>query len=68
MMSKWIAWLPLACTTVLFYLARITNMGVTDYNLFMILLLVWALGMIIFYRATNKKRRGKSTDEVEAQE
>ena len=67
MMNKWFAWIPLAVTMVLMYLARITNMGVTDYNLFLILLMVWVLCMISFYRATNKQRRGKTMKEVDAQ-
>jgi Ca2+/Na+ antiporter len=68
MKNKVIAWIPLAITVVLMYLARITNLGVIDYNLFIILLMVWVFIMINFYRSTNKERWGKSMDEVDALE
>lgn len=68
MMSKLLAWIPLAITMVLMYMARITNLGVTDYNLFMILLMVWVLGMILYYRTTQRDRWGKSMEQVQAEE
>jgi uncharacterized protein (DUF486 family) len=67
MKMKWLNWLPLTATAVLMYLARITNLGVTDYNLFLIILMIWCLCLITFYRNTHKRRHGKTMDEVQAQ-
>ena len=67
MMKKWIDWLPLAVTMVLMYWARVTNLGVTDYNLFLVLLIGWCLVMLLFYRNQEKGRRGKTMEEVDSE-
>lgn len=49
-MRKLITWLPIGITAVLMWFARKTNVGVTDYNLFLLGLLAWCLVIIGFYR------------------
>jgi hypothetical protein len=50
MNQHWLAWIPVAITALLMYLAKITNFGVTDYNKFMLFLLAWSAIIIGYYR------------------
>jgi hypothetical protein len=53
----WIAWLPIAATGLLMYLSKITNIGVTHYNIFLLSLLVWSAFLVFFYRQLSVRRR-----------
>ncbi|BEQ14668.1 hypothetical protein [Desulfoferula mesophila] len=65
-MKRWLAWLPLVITAVLMWYARITNVGVTHYNLFLLGLLAWCFIIILFYRANRNPEEiednGKTLD------
>lgn len=56
-MKRIIAWLPILITAVLMWFARVTNVGVTHYNLFLLGLLAWCLIIIGFYRALRTKSK-----------
>lgn len=53
----WIAWLPIAATGLLMYLAKITNIGVTNYNWFLLILIAWSTFLVFFYRSLTVRRR-----------
>jgi hypothetical protein len=53
----WIAWIPIAITGLLMYFARITNIGVTNYNWFLIMLMAWSAFLIFFYRGLHVRRQ-----------
>lgn len=55
--GDWIAWIPVAITGILMYLARVTNIGVTDYNLFLLILIAWSTFLVFFYRSLTVRRR-----------
>jgi hypothetical protein len=52
------SWVPLVLTALLMYLAKRTNIGVTNYNVFLLLLLGWALILIVFFRIIFRRRPG----------
>ena len=51
MNQHWLAWVPIVLTALLMYLAKITNYGVTHYNIFLLLLITWSAVLIFYYRA-----------------
>lgn len=55
--GDWLAWAPIAATGLLMYFARITNIGVTHYNTFMLILLAWSAFLVFFYRQLAVRRR-----------
>lgn len=55
--GDWIAWIPVAITGILMYLARITNIGVTNYNIFLLILLAWSAFLVVYYRQLVVWRR-----------
>jgi hypothetical protein len=55
--GNWIAWIPVAITGIFMYLARITNIGVTNYNWFLIILIAWCTFLVFFYRSLTVRRR-----------
>jgi cell division protein FtsW (lipid II flippase) len=59
--GNWIAWIPIAVTGILMYLARITNIGVTNYNIFLLSLLIWSAILVFYYRqlAVWRRQNGK---------
>jgi len=57
--GDWLAWAPVAVTGVMMYLARISNIGVTNYNVFLLVLLAWSLFLVFFYRQLTV-HRGKN--------
>ncbi|MBU1274564.1 MAG: hypothetical protein KJ720_04250 [Proteobacteria bacterium] len=54
-MKRLLAWLPIVITAFLMWYARSTNVGVTNYNLFLLGLLAWCLIVIAFYRLTRRR-------------
>jgi len=59
---NWLQWLPLIATLALIYLLRWLHIGVTNFKVFVLILLVWTLLLIIFYHRTrpgrNRDRKG----------
>jgi len=65
---NWLQWLPLIATLALIYLLRWLHIGVTNFKVFVLILLVWTLLLIIFYHRTrpgrNRDRKGGETLEA----
>jgi SNF family Na+-dependent transporter len=55
-MKRILAWLPIVITALLMWYARSINVGVTNYNIFLLSLLAWCLIIIMFYRLTQGPR------------
>ena len=53
-MKRFLPWLPIALTAGLMWYARVTNVGVTHYNLFLLGLIAWCLIIIAFYRLVRR--------------
>ena len=54
--KKILAWLPIVITALLMWYARSINVGVTNYNIFLLCLLAWCLVIIVFYRLIQGPR------------
>ena len=52
-MQRMLEWLVLAATAGLLILLKWLHLGVTHYNWFMIILLAWCLGLVVFFRVTS---------------
>lgn len=63
-MKRWLAWLPIVITAVLMWYARITNVGVTHYNLFLLGLLAWCLIIILFYRSNRSRQEARDSGKT----
>jgi hypothetical protein len=50
-------WLLLAATTALLVLLKRLHLGVTHYNVFLLILVGWNLGLVIAFRALTVGRR-----------
>ena len=55
--NRAIQWLLLAATTGLLMLLKQIHLGVTQYNVFLIILVGWNLGLVIAFRALTVGRR-----------
>lgn len=56
-MRRKVEWLLLAATAVLLMVLKRLHTGVLHYNWFMIILIAWCLGLVIFFRMHNKPNR-----------
>ena len=65
---KWLQWLPLIATLGLIYFLRWWHIGVTDFKVFVLIIIVWALLLILFYRVTRPAHGEKESggDPLEA--
>jgi hypothetical protein len=52
-----IEWLVLAATAGLLMLMKWLHLGVIHYNWFMIILIAWCLGLVIFFRFFSSRYR-----------
>lgn len=52
-----IQWLLLAATAVLLVILKWLHLGVTNYNVFLLILVVWILLLVIAFRALTAERR-----------
>lgn len=61
-------WIPLIATLVLIYVLRWLHIGVTNFKVFVLIILVWTLLLILFYHRTRagRKRDGKAGEALEA--
>jgi len=50
-------WLLLAATAVLLMLLKHLHIGVTHYNVFLLILVGWCLGLVIVFRVLTTGRR-----------
>ena len=58
--NRAIQWLLLAATTGLLVLLKQIHLGVTQYNVFLIILIGWNLGLVIAFRALTVGRRAEN--------
>lgn len=52
-MQRVLEWLVLAATAGLLILLKWLHLGVTHYNWFMIILIAWCLGLVVFFRVIS---------------
>ena len=52
-----IQWLLLAATAVLLVILKWLHLGVTNYNIFLLILMGWILLLVIAFRALTAERR-----------
>ena len=55
--QRMIEWVALAATAVLLMVLKWSHMGVIHYNWFMIILIAWCLGLVVFFRMLNSPDR-----------
>lgn len=59
-LQRILQWLLLAATTALLVLLKKLHLGVIHYNVFLLVLVVWNLGLVIAFRALTADRRADS--------
>jgi hypothetical protein len=52
-----VQWLLLAATAALLIFLKWLHLGVTNYNIFLLILIGWILGLVIAFRALTADRR-----------
>ena len=57
--QRMIEWVALAATAVLLMILKWLHLGVIHYNWFMIILIAWCLGLVIFFRVISPLYREK---------
>jgi hypothetical protein len=55
--QKMIQWLLLAATAALLIYLKWLHLGVTNYNIFLLILIGWTLGLVIVFRLLTAERR-----------
>lgn len=53
-------WLLLAATAGLMILLKWLHLGVTNYNIFLLIMLGWTLGLVMIFRVLTSNRRTKN--------
>lgn len=56
---NWLQWIPMIATVVLLHLLRWMHIGIINFKVFVLIIMVWSLVLILFYHHT---RTGRSTD------
>ena len=56
-LQRTIQWLFLAATAALLMLLKWLHLGVTHYNVFLLILVGWTLGLVIVFRLLTAGRR-----------
>jgi len=64
---KWLQWVPMVATLALIYVLRWLHIGVTNFKVFVLIILVWTLLLILFYHRT-RARQGRDRKGGEALE
>ena len=59
-LQRTIQWLFLAATAALLMLIKWLHLGVTHYNVFLLILVGWTLGLVIVFRLLTVGRRKDS--------
>jgi hypothetical protein len=57
---RWLQWLPLIATLGLIYFLRWWHIGVINFKIFVLIIVVWSLFLILFYRITRPAHAGKA--------
>lgn len=55
--QKMIQWLLLAATAALLIFLKWLHLGVTNYNIFLLILIGWTLGLVIVFRFLTAEKR-----------
>jgi hypothetical protein len=55
--QKMIQWLLLAATAALLIFLKWLHLGVTNYNIFLLILIGWTLGLVIVFRLLTAEKR-----------
>ena len=63
---SFLQWIPMIATLGLIYLLRWSHIGVTNFKVFVLILIGWALFLIFFYRWQSQDQT--APDEVVALE
>lgn len=63
---KWLQWIPMVATLVLIHLLRQSHIGITNFKVFLLIILFWTLGLISFYHFTRPGRPKSGTDRETA--
>ncbi|PKN67311.1 MAG: hypothetical protein CVU57_02915 [Deltaproteobacteria bacterium HGW-Deltaproteobacteria-15] len=53
---NWIQWIPMAATLVLLYVLRWSHIGITNFKVFLFIMIIWSLLLICFYRLTRAEQ------------
>lgn len=53
-------WIPMIATLALIYLLRWMHIGITNFKVFVLIIVVWSLLLILFYSHT---RTGQAQDQ-----
>jgi hypothetical protein len=62
---NWLQWIPLIATLALIYLLRWLHIGVTNFKVFVLIILAWTLLLILFYHRTRASRdRDQKADQA----
>ena len=61
-------WIPMVATLALIYVLRWLHIGVTNFKVFVLIILVWTLLLILFYHRTraSQDRDRKGSEALEA--
>jgi len=55
---NWLQWIPMIATVALLHLLRWMHIGIINFKVFVLIIMVWSLILILFYHHT---RTGRST-------
>lgn len=55
--NRMLQWLLLAATAALLMFLKWIHLGVTHYNLFLLILVGWVLGLVLVFRVLTANRR-----------
>jgi|GEM_PF-3420833 len=53
---NWIQWIPMVATLVLLYVLRWSHIGITNFKVFVLIMIIWSLLLIFFYRFTRAEQ------------
>jgi hypothetical protein len=56
-LQKKFQWLLLAATAALLIFLKWLHLGVTNYNIFLLILIGWTLGLVLVFRALTADQR-----------
>jgi hypothetical protein len=59
-LQRTLQWLCLAATAALLMFLKWLHLGVTHYNVFLLILVGWILGLVIVFRALTAGRRSEN--------
>ncbi|MFH1059617.1 MAG: hypothetical protein V1797_13185 [Pseudomonadota bacterium] len=57
-MNMLLQWLPTAAILVVLVTLKALHLGVTDFKLFVLILILWSLGLVLTYKALAGKPKG----------